>query len=256
MSMFGHTDNSNNNTIPFPQAEVVKNQEIQTSSHIEQLQFKLDQLQRQYDNLSNDTKIIEYHKSLKVFKIITLSVFGFIFIVFVTIYFLLKKKSREYIINQILYSHRIEKKFSLNEVKQYTLSEKDLNTITDRVLKSRLLTPKDIQDHQEKIKETVEQSKPVTKYLKGKSGKIFTRVEHNPDNSFFKLYNETDDTALFEFCGNETEALAKRIFNEDICKIISGNYQNARSVITSKPGKIRRIGEQWVVTEPIQIKLI
>ena len=92
--------------------------------------------------------------------------------------------------------------------------------------------------------------------MKGKSGNIFNRVENTPENSFFKLFNESDDTAQFEFCGDEAEAIAKRIFSEDISKIVSGSYHNAKSVITNKPGKIRRDGDQWEVIEPVEIKLV
>jgi hypothetical protein len=166
-------------------------------------------------------------------------------------------KLREYIIKQVLDSERIEKKFASKEMDPYTLSEKDLNIIADRVLECEMLTlnetQKDIKP--EKTQNIIKSSKSEVKFLKGKSGTMFNRAENNPDNSFFKLFNESDGTAQFEFHGNDAEAIAKRIFSEDICIIVSGNYQNATSIKTSKPGKIKRVGEQWEVIEPIQIRL-
>jgi hypothetical protein len=257
LSKFEFTDNKSNNTKPISEAEVVKTQTIQTSSQVEQLQSKLDEIQLQYDNLSNDTKIIEYQQSFIIFRIIVLSALGLMLLFFIGMYFLFKKNIQEYIIKQVLEINRIEKKNPSNEVKPYNLTEKDINIIANRVLESKLLTIKEIQPQPTiEVKEPIESSKSVSKYLKGKSGKIFNRAESTPDNSFFKLFNENDETAQFEFYGNEAEALAKRIFSEDICVIISGNYQNAHSIITSKPGKIKRVGEQWEVIEPIQIKLI
>ena len=236
--------------------EIVQEQTIQTSAEVEQLQSKFDQLQQQNDKLSNDTKIEKYKKSLDILKLIVLGAAFLMIVLFVIILFLLKAKSREYIIKQVLYSQRIKDRFTQKEQKQYTLNEHDINTIANRVLESKFLNEKETQHQKEPSKKiTFENSKPVYKYLKGKSGKVFNRAESNSDNSFFKLFNESDDIAFFEFCGDEAEALAKRIFSEDICTIVSGNYQKARSIQTSKPGKIKRLGEQWEVIEPIQIKL-
>ena len=95
----------------------------------------------------------------------------------------------------------------------------------------------------------------VYKYLKGKTGKIFSRADNSSENSFFRIYEERDNFAKFEFNGDEAEAIANRIFTDDICNIISGGYQNAHHVITIKPGKVKRIGDQWEVVEPIDIKL-
>lgn len=205
-----------------------------------------------------ENRISDLQKSLENFKIIIFSVFGLLTVIIVfDIYLRLKKtKLREYIITQVLGSERIAEKYS-TIAKSYNLTEKDINTIADIVLERKLLNEKQFQTLPKTIhKERFEPSKSTTKYLKGKSGKIFSRVEYTPENSFFKLFNEKDNTALFEFCGDEAEAIAKRIFSEDICNIVSGNYQNANSVKTKKPGKIKFVGDQWEVTVPVEIKLI
>lgn len=238
----------NINDISYNQG-IAQEQTTQFSTHAKQPQ-------QQNDKSNNDTKIIEFQKSLNIFKLIVLSAFILLVVLLLVFFFLLKKKLREYLINQVLESYRIEKKFALKEAETYSLSEEEISIIVDRVLKLKQKKEEEIQNQSKTSKnEIFEVSKPAIKYLKGKSGKIFTRTENNSENSFFKLFNESDDSALFEFWGDEAEALAKRIFSDDICTIVSGNYQNARSIETSKPGKIKRVGEQWEVIEPIQIKL-
>ena len=46
------------------------------------------------------------------------------------------------------------------------------------------------------------------KYLKGKKGRIFNRAENTPENSFFKMFDEYNDTAQWDFCGDGREAIA------------------------------------------------
>lgn len=92
------------------------------------------------------------------------------------------------------------------------------------------------------------------KYLKGKTGRIFNRAENTPEGSFFKMFDKYNDTAQFDFCGDEAEAIAKRIFSDDICNIVSGGYPNANSVRTN-PGKIKHIDDKWEVAEPIEVFL-
>lgn len=251
-----YNSNANKEAIQVSENEVVKTQTIQTSTQVEQLQSRFDQLQQQNQELSNDTKLEEYQKSLELFKLIVLGAAIFIVLLFGFILYLLKAKSREYIIKQVLNSQRINNEFNKTEQKRYTLSEHDINAIAARVLERKLFNEEENQHQKEPLKKsTNEKPKPVYKYLKGKSGKVFNRAENNPDNSFFILFDENDDVAKFKFSGDDAEALAKRIFSEDISTIVSGNYQNARSIQTSKPGKIKRVGEQWEVIEPIQIKL-
>jgi hypothetical protein len=97
--------------------------------------------------------------------------------------------------------------------------------------------------------------KRVEGYLKGKSGKMFNRLENNQENSFFKLFNVNGDIGYFEFSGNDAEAIAKRVFGDDICNIVSGGYQTGRSVRTIKPGKVKRVGDGWEVIERAEIEL-
>ena len=260
------------NDIQISESDVVRAQTIQTTSQVEELQLKLSQIQEQYDNLRNDTKIIEFKDSLNKLKLLLYFGFGIILFLFLVVFVVLKKvASRDYIINHVIDSRRIEEKFSFREntssekivssfnkkAEVYKLSEADINMIVDRVLECKRIN--EIENRKQfntTITEKTETSRTSYKYLKGKSGKIFNRSDNTPDNSFFRLFNEKEEFAHFEFFGDEGEAIAKRIFSEDICTIISGSYQNARSVITNKPGKVKRIGDQWEVFEPVEIKVV
>jgi hypothetical protein len=84
---------------------------------------------------------------------------------------------------------------------------------------------------------------------------MFNRLENNQENSFFKLFNVTGDIGYFEFNGDNAEGIAKRVFNDDICDIVSGGYQTGHSVKTIKPGKVKRVGDAWEVIERAEIKL-
>jgi len=249
------TDKKSKNTKPVSEAEIVKTQTIQTSSQVEQLLTKINELHQHNDKLNNITD--EMQKSLETFKLIVLGAFISLIPFLVIFFFLLKKNLRKYITTQVIKSERIEKTIVDKEIKPYVLSEKDIDIIVKRVLEQKRLSTGENQPHSVMIaKESTESTKSISKYLKGKSGKIFNRAENNPENSFFRLFNENEETAQFEFFGHEAEALARRIFSEDICIIVSGNYQNARSIVNTKPGKVKRVGEQWEVIEPLQIKLI
>lgn len=176
-----------------------------------------------------------------------------------------KVKGRDEIVEIVLKSRRIAEAFAppqnyppQNSAKTGQLTEREINLIVDRVLECLTLNEKETKPSSQSSESNGGFIPPRTvyKYLKGKTGKIFNRVDNTPDNSFFRLSNEYGDIADFEFYGNEEEAIAKRIFHEDICNILSGNYQNAHSVQIITPGKVKRIGEQWSVIEPMKIILI
>jgi hypothetical protein len=121
-------------------------------------------------------------------------------------------------------------------------------------------TPIEYQPEQHKQKHTNETTETIihqsiTKYLGGKQGKTFS-VYTSPEGNFFKLQKETATTAEFVFEGNEAEAIAKRVFSDDICNIISGSYQNAQSVKTLKSGTLEKDDDKWKVKDKIEIKFI
>lgn len=95
-----------------------------------------------------------------------------------------------------------------------------------------------------------------TKYLSGINKKLFTVVDTSPDGSFFKIINQKGTIAEFTLHGSEEEAIAKRVFNEQNSNIIAGNLQTAKKVEIVNVGKIEQEGNNWVVTKPIEVKLI
>jgi len=209
-------------------------------------------MQKQYDDLKDMMKWL-------------ILIFSAILILFLIILIRLSKKvGRESIVKIVLNSSRINDKFapkpisqSTKNVRNATLTEREINTIVDKVQECLRLNDKEIKQSiskSENIPPTLV-STPTYKYLKGKKGKTFSRVENTPEDSFFRILNESGDTADFEFHGNEEEAIAKRIFHEDICTILSGNALNAHSIKTVMLGRVKRIGEQWTVIEPIKIIL-
>lgn len=216
--------------------EIVVTPTIQTASQVEDL----------------------HQKAFRRFRLIAYTLFGAILVFILYFFFYFKRLTlRELIIQHVLGSKRIEKHFARQvNALPYKLTDKDLNVIVDRVLECKALNKID----DLKATEIDNTGKPdllipAVKYLKGKSGITFSRVENTPENSFFKLVNEKDDIAQFEFCGDEAEAIAKRVFHEDICNIAEGGYQFAQHVKTLKPGKIKRIGNHWQVIERTEIKL-
>lgn len=248
-------------SITYGQEIEQKNQSASTENiENEKSQKVVNQSQEEPQN--NDNEKIKNRDSIRILDIIILSLLILVLVIRFWPFdfnFNYKENLREYIIEQVLESRRVEDKFSNKEknksilTKPYTLTEKDINEIADKVLKYKRLSES---DSKEINVENNVGSNNSYRYLKGKSGNIFNRAEYSPNNSFFRLINETEETAQFEFFGDQAEAIAKRIFSEDISNIVSGNYQSAQSVLTIKPGIIRRLGEQWAVIQPIQIKLI
>jgi hypothetical protein len=94
----------------------------------------------------------------------------------------------------------------------------------------------------------------ITQYLKGKSGHAFSNTSDIPDGSFFKLTNEKDGTAEFEYCGTIEDARSQFNAIFDNVSDTEGSAQNAKIVKTVKRGKIKFVDEKWEVTEKTKIK--
>lgn len=110
--------------------------------------------------------------------------------------------------------------------------------------------------YSKKIKHNTNSINQPTKYLSGIDREKFNTVDTYPDGSFFKIINEKDDTAEFTFHGSDEEAIAKKVFNEHISKILSGSQNTAKNVKTIKPGEIKLENNSWVITRPIEIELL
>jgi hypothetical protein len=138
--------------------------------------------------------------------------------------------------------------------KEITFDEKNINTIVDvvvpRVLECIKLEQKDILNDNP-LQQPVSLSE--IKYLAGKKGKTFSRISDNPDNCYYRMFNRNGDTANFEFCGNECEAIAQYAVLSDVCEI-SGSRQNADSVRNINAGTIILKDDVWEVQTPAKIK--
>ena len=105
------TDKKSKNTKPVSEAEIVKTQTIQTSSQVEQLLTKINELHQHNDKLNNITD--EMQKSLETFKLI---VWGVYFInSLLVIFFLLKKNLRKYITTQVIKVKESKKQLSIKK---------------------------------------------------------------------------------------------------------------------------------------------
>jgi hypothetical protein len=176
--------------------------------------------------------------------------------------------SKEYIKRVIVSSRRLEETFALrnenyeihtshnsvtNNIDELSQNENFINTIVDRVQECLLLNAKENTSNKQTNKETGK--KQPVKYLKGKSGKTFSIVSDTPDGCFFKLVNEKDGTAEFEYCGNIDDARSQ--FNsifDNVCDT-EGSAQNAKEAET-KRGKVKFTDGKWEVTEKAKIKFI
>lgn len=189
-------------------------------------------------------------------------------IILTAAYFLIlrKKLSRHNIINQVLKSKRLEKKF-IHISNNIASLEKSLKKIDEKTLlcenEKRKFAPKP--NHSKKTGEVIikenkstkkQQSTQPIKYLSGVNENYFTYVDTNPDGSFFKIENQRGDIAEYTFHGSDEEAIAKKVFNEQISKTLSGSQKSAKKVEVVTPGKIKQVNNHWEVTQPIEIKLI
>lgn len=230
---------------------------------------KLDSINIELNELKTNIDEANLRKPGFIFFFIILNIFVLaILTIGSTFLFLRSKRLKENIIKQVLRSKRIEEKFKPNLSQQSnlknsnSLSDREVKLIDDRVLSQIKLYEKEKKESEVKLRESnrevishyIEQSFP-SKYLKGITNNKFSITDSSPENSFFKVTNEKDDNAQFIFSGVEEEAIAKKVFNDDISKIVSGSYKNSKTVRTITPGEIKRISDYWEVIKPIEIEL-
>ena len=232
---------------------------------VQEHQSEFGKLKEEIENLKNHIK--EYEESLNYFKHITYSALLVVFLCLIAVFlYFLKLTSKEFIVKKVLDSASVKREFnsinteiSILRNKQARAEPKDLSVQDiEKMINERLMSisePEKQQPPEIQVQKTFEIPIDRYKYLKGKSGNTFSRLENSPENSFFRLIDEGKDSAEFEFFGDEAEAIAKRVFSDDICSILSGSYESARSVNTKSRGKIKRIGDQWEVIERAEIEL-
>lgn len=182
----------------------------------------------------------------------------------------------------ILFKRKLSKNHNIINNKSYVNNtvERKINKLSDDILRLNIdlkIAVKKIESLEDKNKQLIPTAKQVekttnttskkikhntnsinqpAKYLSGIDGEKFNTVDTYPDGSFFKIINEKGDTAEFTFHGSDEEAIAKKVFNEHISKILSGSQNTAKTVKTIKPGEIKLENSSWVVTRPIEIELL
>ena len=95
------------------------------------------------------------------------------------------------------------------------------------------------------------------KYLKMKSGIYLSQESYSQLNSKFKIFDIQCNTAKFEFCGNELEAIANReAFFDNVCD--DSNYSpNAKQVVNEQYGVVELQGDgKWKVITKATIKFV
>lgn len=271
--------------IKISETDVIKTQTIQTSGQVDEHESKLANLNSEVSQLKLDTNVNEVLESLNDFKFLVYVVFGILLIIVVILVLLLfKRTSRDSIIEKVINSEiinnqikklikqksdttnqksareHIEERILIN--KQWSKSE--IISLIEQVIQYNEITQnrnannKTINKNKEEKESNSAAKTTITKYLKGKSGRSFSRADNDPDNSFFGMVNESNGSAEFVFYGNSEEAIAKRVFSDDISEIVEGSYNNTTSVITVSPGTIHKNNNSgnWEVSSKIKIKLI
>ena len=177
-----------------------------------------------------------------------------ILIVLTGLFFLFRKKiikptesDREKIIKTILKSNRVTDKFVSNDIIK-SLRER-INYFEGKISELNNAIANLQKQENGFVNNISGIATHAAKYLKGKSGNTFSNISDTPDGSFFKLVNEKDGTAEFEYCGSIADARSQ--FNaifDNICRT-EGSAQNAKTLKTAKRGKVKFADGKWVVTE-------
>lgn len=227
-----------------------------------------DKIENIKTNISKINKQVDERTATPAGLFFFLIIINIIIIIvgFLLILFLKRKtsKNRNKRTNQSNEKNNLEKKVEKLSNQIWEL-EKNLNSANRKIKslenKKMQKTPTVIngeRDANSSLKETepTVNNKQPTKYLSGFNGKSFTNVDTTPDGSFFVIKNQKGDTAEYTFHGSDEEAIAKRVFDEQISKTLSGSQKSAKKVEVVTPGKIKLVNNTWEVTNPIEIKLI
>jgi len=107
------------------------------------------------------------------------------------------------------------------------------------------------------IQQQTNYSNSEVKYLRMKSGIYLSQESHSQANSKYKVFDIQGNTAKFEFCGNELEAIANReAFFDNVCDD-SNYYPNAKQVVNEQAGIVELQGDgKWKVITKAIIKFV
>ena len=235
--------------------ETVKTQTIETSGKVDKLQEKNQTLQQRVETLEQKIQEIENkkQKSSKVGIWFVVIVTWLVVIVFA--YFLYRlwnrcAKLKKTIIENSERGSNANVSMFENKLQQLERKVGELQEKISKSDNSKENSPKGKETNTSEL-----QQKTIVKYLKGRSGNTFSRVvDILEDNCFYKLVNEKDGTAEFEYCGTVEDARSQFNAIFDYVCDTEGSAQFAKSVKTLKQGKVKFSDGKWEVIEKTKIK--
>jgi len=251
--------------------EVVKNQTIQTSSQVEELQENIAELEQQYVNLKTDSTLIDLQSSLNFFKLLLFILSGIILLLFSILVITYKRifnanndnsVLKRFIKNIVLNSTEISNKFAVNTIKE----NNKMKPNEDKILKieKQLVELKELinrisenkkPDSYAKVVEPLKTTIEHIIFYRSKQGKILQDEVSNKSDGAFKVFNINGNEAKFEYCGN----VVNSDYFTDICVFENNpaDIPNKTEIKTTSPGTVKKINEgNWEVYVPAKIKFL
>jgi len=267
----------------FEQEQILEPESSKTAStQVDELQAQIAELQQQYNNLKNDSKILDIQRSIKNLRLLIIIlifiIVGYLFLIIVGHLFSKNNfnsktdKSRWKFIKKIC--GRISNKTDANSnVRAFEVEFQNLKNNFNAELQSSKnefeLKLKNLRNEFDKFPKKTNEFQQKSdmdelggtnsayenvKYLKGKNGNEFSRVEDSPDGAYWRMLKSNGETAQIEFYGTTEDARSK--FNgifDNVSETI-GDIQNAKIVKTIGRGIIKLVDNKWKVTTPAKIK--
>lgn len=218
--------------------------------------------------------------SFKLKKLIRLLSYVSIPIFLILIILLWIRTNRDRIINTVLDSQRINKKYldedmkklkstntahgsnNMNLDKRISNLEIQLNSIISRLdsiepylkllMKDDLNSQKNSTQEKNQLPQTVSK---IVKYLKTAKDGVFNNTYDTPAGCYYELFNINGNQADFKFYGDSTEAIAnKNAVFDNVCES-SGISTTAKKVISDEPGILTSLSDgKWKVTQKAKIR--
>jgi|GEM_PF-2077261 len=264
----------------FQFVQINKLDSAKLKNEISKVENKLTDEQKQ---LSNNIKLVEQklndlpnsnneNNSRSEFPWFWVVSFSIVLIILIVLLIWIMFFLKEYVKKTVEESKRLENKFVLKKdysptsplvaVTDEPITNKVENTI-DRLLKNddfinsiaKKIKEGLVLSDNEKLVDNGNTQIQTPQFLKGKSGHTFSNTSDTPDGSFFKLINEKDGIAEFEYCGTIEDARSQ--FNaifDNVCDT-EGSVHNAKTVRTAKRGKIKFINDKWEVSPENKAKI-
>lgn len=261
--------------------EVVKNQTIQTSSQVDELQAKIDNLQQQYENLKDDSKLAKLQGIISTLRLLVFICLGLFVLLFIVLFLWYKKQFnaenrsssvRKFVKDVFFLSEEIKEE--LSSLKQFggngnnsnvSMFEDKLNKLERQLgeLSEKVRDVNQTNPNQQTPQQTnnVHQQgnnnspKDSSLYFASKSEKQLTEPLTNSVNASFKVYAANGNEAKFDYIGT----VRNENWFEGICTIenaANDNLSDKKQINTTQAGKVKKENNNWVVITPAKIKFL